>query len=463
MSDNRDDQIALEAYRVAKEARNLEITLFWQRSNYFLVLSTAVAVGFFSLREPRYALPLALFGLAVALLWVAVNLGSKFWQNRWENRLRVTEEQLRPGMDLFSASWHTVQEDVRQSFEFRRRGAIHRIYTRLVLLKPSVSFMMTLLSLTFVGFWIMMFFVLQQGSQVNSHPQPSMTSDGQIVMLSIGQSNPTPTPLTIPSASPPESDRSELLISPFSYRWALFGLVMIFLLGFGFFIYGLKSGQTWAKVGGAITMTASLLGSSSFTLLKIGKIENTFKGSVDRLFELKVSKGGFSPGQIIRLEGFCSSHADLRREIADQIRESCDTRNLKDSHAFLLVVGATDNKPLSGGPFESNFGLARARAERVRDILLGQKCNMPEHNVLALVSGPRHTGTQHDSPQFPKDGTAEDRSVDVWAFWDKPTASESKLGKFELLTSVGAMGSQQSCASSVTAPIHRKKNKPVFK
>lgn len=456
MSDHRDDQIILEAYRVAKEARNLEITLFWQRSNYFLVLSTAIAAGFFSLREPKYALPLAIFGLAVALLWVAVNLGSKFWQSRWENRLRVTEEQLRPGMDLFSASWHTVQEDVRQSFEFRRRGVIHHIYTRLVLLKPSVSFMMTLLSLAFVGFWITMFFVVIQGSQIRSHPQPSMTSDGQIVMLSIGQSNPAPTPLTAPSGTTPELDRSKLSISSsVSYRWTLFSLAVIFLLGFAVFVYGLKSGHTWAKVGGALTMTAGLLGSSSFSLLKIGKIENTFKGNVDKLFEFKINKGGFSPGHIIRLEGFCSAHADLRSEITDRIQESCRTRNLKDSHAFLLVVGATDNRPVIGGPFESNFGLARARAERVRNILLGQECNMPEHNVLALVSGPRHTDVQHDNPQSRKGGTAEDRSVDVWAFWDKPMEPESRLGKFELLTSVGAMRPQQGC--SVTAPIHRKK------
>ncbi len=147
---------------------------------------------------------------------------------------------------------------------------------------------------------------------------------------------------------------------------------------------------------------------------------------------------------------FCLASADLRQEIAIQIRESCGTRNLKDSHAFLLVVGATDNTPVRGGPFESNFGLARARAERVRDILLGENCNMPVHSVLALVSGPRHTDAQHDNPQSRKGGTAEDRSVDVWAFWDRPT-------EFELLTSVGAMRSQQACSSSVTAPTRRKK------
>jgi len=94
MTDNRNDQIDLEAYRVAKEARNLEITLFWQRSNYFLVLSTAIAAGFFSLRDAKYALPLAIFGLVVGLLWIAVNLGSEFWQSRWEHRLRLAEEQL---------------------------------------------------------------------------------------------------------------------------------------------------------------------------------------------------------------------------------------------------------------------------------------------------------------------------------------------------------------------------------
>ncbi|MGD0522397.1 MAG: hypothetical protein ABSA48_14160 [Terracidiphilus sp.] len=154
MCNDRNDQIDLEAYRVAKEARNLEITLFWQRSNYFLVLSTAIAAGFFSLHDPNYALPLSAFGLIVGLLWIAVNLGSKFWQSRWEHRLHLTEEQLRPNMNLFSATWETVQDDVRKSFEFRRRGKIHRIYTRLVLLKPSVSLMMTLLSLAFVVFWI---------------------------------------------------------------------------------------------------------------------------------------------------------------------------------------------------------------------------------------------------------------------------------------------------------------------
>ena len=154
MPENGDEQINLEAYRVARDARNLEINLFWQRSNYFLVMSTATAAGFFSLRDPNYALPLAALGFVVGGLWLATNLGSKFWQSRWEHRLRVVEEHVRPNLNLFSASWETVQDDVRRSFQFRRHNFVHRIYARLVLLKPSVSLVMTLLSLAFMLFWI---------------------------------------------------------------------------------------------------------------------------------------------------------------------------------------------------------------------------------------------------------------------------------------------------------------------
>src|ERR1017187_630870 len=100
MGDDLQRQIDLAAYRVARETRNLEINLFWQRSNYFLVLSSAIALGFFS-KGPRHSTALAALGLVVGILWIAVNLGGKFWQSRWEYRLRLVEEQLRPNMNLF--------------------------------------------------------------------------------------------------------------------------------------------------------------------------------------------------------------------------------------------------------------------------------------------------------------------------------------------------------------------------
>jgi hypothetical protein len=80
-----------EIYRTALETRNLEINLFWQRSNYFLVLNTALAVGFLNVKDGEYSLVLAIFGAIVSGLWFQVNLGSKYWQSRWEHRLSVVE------------------------------------------------------------------------------------------------------------------------------------------------------------------------------------------------------------------------------------------------------------------------------------------------------------------------------------------------------------------------------------
>ena len=152
--DDFDHQVELEAYRTAREARNLEVNLFWQRSNYFLVLSTAIGAAFFSLKGLTYSITLASFGVVVGFLWLATNLGSKFWQSRWERRLQVVEMKLRADMNLHSASWETVQSDVLESFSFRNRGRLHSAYKKLVLLKPSVTMVMTGLSCAFVVFWV---------------------------------------------------------------------------------------------------------------------------------------------------------------------------------------------------------------------------------------------------------------------------------------------------------------------
>ncbi len=62
----------------------MEIGLFWQRSNYFLVLNTAIATGFFVLVDKSAPLAVLLgpLGCWVSVLWFAVNLGSKYWQTR---------------------------------------------------------------------------------------------------------------------------------------------------------------------------------------------------------------------------------------------------------------------------------------------------------------------------------------------------------------------------------------------
>src|SRR5438552_16696563 len=85
----------LDAYKTALDTRNFEIQLFWQRSNYFLVLNTAIGTGYFALGDDHhYAILLAAFGVVISWLWLMVNLGSKFWQSRWEKQLEIAEDGL---------------------------------------------------------------------------------------------------------------------------------------------------------------------------------------------------------------------------------------------------------------------------------------------------------------------------------------------------------------------------------
>ena len=87
---------------------------------------------------------------------------------------------------------------------------------------------------------------------------------------------------------------------------------------------------------------------------------------------------------------------------------------------LVLVVGGTDMTRLSGPKgvrFESNFGLAQARAEAVKTRIV--QCGIKESNVLAMVFGPQHT-PDLTGKKPPKDGYPDDRRVQVWALWAWP-------------------------------------------
>ncbi|PMR77936.1 hypothetical protein [Billgrantia endophytica] len=150
-------------YRTALETRNMEIDLFWKRSGYFMALNTAIAVGFFSIDDRAYAGILAFVGAVVCLVWYFVTLGSKFWQCRWEERTRQLEEELNAmggqRMRLFSASWEELRSDVRTSLENNEHKKLRRFFNWQVMMKPSVSFQMSLLSLAFFLFWVSVFLI----------------------------------------------------------------------------------------------------------------------------------------------------------------------------------------------------------------------------------------------------------------------------------------------------------------
>jgi len=142
-----------DIYKSVLDTRNFEVTLFWQRSNYFLALNSGLVVGAFLSKAP-YSFVLALLGLISSILWYLVNLGSKFWQSRWEQRLNAVEKKIAPNLNLFGADEATVYADVEESLQFFTHNWIHRLFDRQVLWKPSVSLCMTLLSAAFIFSWI---------------------------------------------------------------------------------------------------------------------------------------------------------------------------------------------------------------------------------------------------------------------------------------------------------------------
>jgi len=146
-----------DIYKIVFDTRNLEISLFWQRSNYFLVLNSALAVGFFNLKTLEYAFVLALFGLFTSFLWFRVTLGGKYWQSRWEQRLSFIEQQIAPQLNLFSADWMAIQSDVDASLNANLpQGWFKKWIERQVRKKHSVSYNMTLLSLSFLAGWVLL-------------------------------------------------------------------------------------------------------------------------------------------------------------------------------------------------------------------------------------------------------------------------------------------------------------------
>ena len=86
------------------ELRNFEIKNFWNRAWFFGALMVAIASAYFEARKPEkmleedYRVYLAFLGFVVSLLQCLMNRGSKYWQERWENKTKNKESKL--GIDL---------------------------------------------------------------------------------------------------------------------------------------------------------------------------------------------------------------------------------------------------------------------------------------------------------------------------------------------------------------------------
>jgi hypothetical protein len=148
-----------DIFKMVLDTRNLEVGLFWQRSNYFLILNTAIAVAFFRLEPTAYAPFVAFVGLVVCLFWYRVTLGGKFWQVRWERKLREIETlyaesgQFDKRLRLFLLTYEEVREEVQDELRRSSHGWYARLQDSQILAKPSVTSTMISLAFFFGSCW----------------------------------------------------------------------------------------------------------------------------------------------------------------------------------------------------------------------------------------------------------------------------------------------------------------------
>ncbi len=136
---------------------------------------------------------------------------------------------------------------------------------------------------------------------------------------------------------------------------------------------------------------------------------------------IPISKSEFGAQRFAELTDFPAGAATVNNDMRALIKiEICNpwlegAKRGKDG--VMLLIGSTDRVPLSQTGrqrYESNVGLARARAENVRGEIVG--CGVPSAKLISLVTGPEDTSPLGQRTKA-SIGRGQDRRVDVWALW----------------------------------------------
>lgn len=145
--------------KIALDNRAFEIQLFWQRSNYFLVLITALGIGTFTVKDIYLSPLIAAFAVICSIFWFKVANGSKFWQESWE--VEVTELSKEYGVRSFEKSTDDVIAQVSKSLSSSHAGEnksfLRKWVNQRTLKKHSVTYHMILLALCSVVVWVLVF------------------------------------------------------------------------------------------------------------------------------------------------------------------------------------------------------------------------------------------------------------------------------------------------------------------
>lgn len=150
-----------EELKIALDNRSFEIQLFWQRSNYFLVLMTALGIATFTVKDVYLSPIVAFFAFVCSIFWFKVALGSKFWQESWEVEVgRLSKEY---GVRSFERPTSEVIAQVSNALSSAHAGEknskLRQWVNRQTIEKPSVTYHMILLALFSSLVWAFVFTV----------------------------------------------------------------------------------------------------------------------------------------------------------------------------------------------------------------------------------------------------------------------------------------------------------------
>jgi hypothetical protein len=273
---------------------------------------------------------------------------------------------------------------------------------------------------------------LEQNKVLMDHYQSEIDSLSRRLQHEESRTGP---PIFIPGAPGGTNPPSGIPVpppTPHTGAWIFIGDALLLGALAMLFIWGKK---TWAKVaalllalGGAVTHEYVHIEIKSFEIELSGlfgprnKPDGGQKGTP--------ASAPLGPELLMEVQGFVTGDPSVPgkdvsgTDTSTAVQRVCSAWKLHNPRGenlgLVLVVGGTDVMKMSGPKgirFESNFGLAQARAEAVKTRIV--QCGIKESNVLAMVFGPQHT-PDLTGKKPPKDGYPEDRRVQVWALWAWP-------------------------------------------
>ena len=202
--------------------------------------------------------------------------------------------------------------------------------------------------------------------------------------------------------------------------WSATGAtVLIALAGVGMMIFGKDRKAAGGAVAAAGLTVASLLGGLHFKIDNLIKMEKGFELNPSLQAAINQS-GARAPVKIGDIRAFASGHAEITGSMKRDFDEVCQAWEMHSKEGgLLMLVGSADRATLRSQTqvqYESNAGLARSRAEAVRIKIKGQ-CGVPVEQMLTTITGPAYT-PEPGKGDLPSKGAADDRHVEVWAFWN---------------------------------------------